>query len=182
LLLPALQERWCEGRGCHVRFPSPLSGVIGRTSILTGRYARRDSWQEDVERYLFRGMSYARPAMNALQQLIRRRMDENKWSYGDIARRGGLPRSTVHNLATLEQMSRPPRPVTLERLAKGLDVPLDIVRGAAATAAGLQVWKEPVSDPEIEVMVAGLAKLGPDERRHVQALILSLLNGRQQQG
>ncbi|SCL35900.1 hypothetical protein GA0070624_5395 [Micromonospora rhizosphaerae] len=119
--------------------------------------------------------------MNALQQLIRHRMAENHWSYGDIARRGGLPRSTVHNLATLERLSRPPRPVTLERLARGLDVPLDTVRGAAATAAGLHVWQEPVSDPEIEVMVAGLAKLSPEERRHVQALIRSLLNGRQQQ-
>ena len=122
--------------------------------------------------------SYALPAMNALQQLIRRQMDENNWSYGDIARRGGLPRSTVHNLATMEQLTRPPRPLTLQRLAQGLDVPLDAVRGAAASAAGLQVWHEPMADPEIEVMVAGLAKLSPDERRHVQALIHSLLNGR----
>jgi transcriptional regulator with XRE-family HTH domain len=119
--------------------------------------------------------------MNALQQLIRHRMAENHWSYGDIARRGGLPRSTVHNLATLERLSRPPRPVTLERLAIGLDLPLDTVRGAAATAAGLHVWQEPVADPEIEVIVAGLAKLSPEDRRHVRALVRSLLNGRQQQ-
>jgi transcriptional regulator with XRE-family HTH domain len=116
--------------------------------------------------------------MNALQQLIRLRMTENNWSYGDIARRGGLPRSTVHNLATTEKLTRPPFPVTLERLAKGLDVSLDAIRGAAAAAAGLHVWQEPVADPEIEVMIAGLAKLSRDERRHVQALIRSLLNGR----
>jgi transcriptional regulator with XRE-family HTH domain len=124
--------------------------------------------------------SYARPAMNPLQQLIRRQMDENNWSYGDIARRGGLPRSTIHNLATTEKLTRPPRPATLERLAQGLDVPLDAVRGAAASAAGLYVWHEPMADPEIEVMVAGLTKLSPEERRHVQALIRSLLNGRPQ--
>jgi transcriptional regulator with XRE-family HTH domain len=120
--------------------------------------------------------------MNALQELIRRRMDENNWSYGDIARRGGLPRSTVHNLATMEQLTRSPRPVTLERLARGLDVPLDAIRGAAAQATGLHVWQEQVSDPDIQVMVAGLAKLSPEDRRHVQALIRSLLNGRSLQG
>jgi transcriptional regulator with XRE-family HTH domain len=116
--------------------------------------------------------------MNALQELIRRRMADNGWSYGDIARRGGLPRSTVHNLATVEQLSRPPRPVTLERLALGLDVPLDTVRTAAATAAGFQLWREQAPDPEIDIMVAALAKLTPAERAHVQALIRSLLNGR----
>jgi transcriptional regulator with XRE-family HTH domain len=119
--------------------------------------------------------------MNALQQLIRRQMDENHWSYGDIARRGGLPRSTVHHLATMEELTRPPRPITLERLAKGLDLPLDAIRTAAATATGLHVWHEPVADPEIEVIVAGLNRLSPDERRHVQALIRSLLNGRSHQ-
>jgi transcriptional regulator with XRE-family HTH domain len=117
------------------------------------------------------------PAMNALQQLIKRQMTENRWSYGDIARRGGLPRSTVHNLATLV---RPPQPATLERLAKGLELPLDTVRQAAALAAGLEVWREPMADPEIEVMVASLSRLTPDERRHVQALIRSLLYGRGQ--
>ncbi len=114
--------------------------------------------------------------MNELQKLIRRTMAEHNWSYGDIARRGGLPRSTVHNLATMERLARPPMPATLERLAKGLDLPLDTVRGAVASAAGLQVWREPISDPEIEVMVAALERLNGDQRRHVQALIRSLLN------
>jgi transcriptional regulator with XRE-family HTH domain len=116
--------------------------------------------------------------MNALQQLIRQRMTEHRWSYGEIARRGGLPRSTVHHLATAEHLTRPPLPTTIEKLAKGLDLPTEAVRAAAATAAGFAMWQEPVNDPEIDVMVAGISKLSPDERRHVQALIRSLLNGR----
>jgi len=116
--------------------------------------------------------------MNELQRLIRRRMAEQHWSYGDIARRGGLPRSTVHHLATAERLTRPPLPATMERLAKGLDLPTDTVRAAAATAAGYAVWREPVADPEIEVIVAGLKQLSTHERRHVQALVQSLLNGR----
>lgn len=116
--------------------------------------------------------------MNALRQLINRRMTEEHWSYAEVARRGGLPRSTVHHLATVERLTRPPLPATLERLAQGLGLPLDTVRSAAAEAAGLVVWREPVADPEIDVIVAGLSKLNAEERRHVQALIRSLLNGR----
>jgi hypothetical protein len=105
-------------------------------------------------------------------------MADQRWSYGEVARRGGLPRSTVHHLATAEHLARPPLPATIERLAKGLDLPQDAVRVAAATAAGYAVWREPVADPEIEVMVAGLTRLSAEERRHVHALIQSLLNGR----
>jgi transcriptional regulator with XRE-family HTH domain len=105
-------------------------------------------------------------------------MTSRHWSYSDVARRGGLPRSTVHHLATTEHLQRPPHPATLDGLARGLDIPLETVRAAAAAAAGLAAWSEPVRDPEIEVLVAALTKLSPDERRHVQALVQSLLDGR----
>ncbi|MEV6523901.1 helix-turn-helix domain-containing protein [Longispora sp. NPDC051575] len=114
--------------------------------------------------------------MNALQQLIRSRMEDRRWSYGDVAQRGGLPRSTVHHIATTDRLTRPPNPTTLERLAIGLEVPLDTVRAAAADAAGLSTWHQTVTDPEIDVLVAGLTQLSPQDRRHVQALVESLLD------
>jgi len=114
--------------------------------------------------------------MNPLQQLIRGRMAERGWSYADVARRGGLPRSTVHHLATTERLRRPPHPTTLAALAEGLGIPLDTVRTAAAAAAGLTAWKEPTADPEIEVLVAALTQLSPEDRRHVLALVQSLLD------
>jgi hypothetical protein len=120
--------------------------------------------------------------MNALQQLIRTRMADERWSYGDVARRGGVPRSTVHHLATHERLVRPPHPHTLAGLARGLDVPLEAVRVAAATAAGLVVWPEPVTDPEVDVLVASLNKLTPEDRRHVQALVDSLLHADSEAG
>lgn len=115
--------------------------------------------------------------MNTLQQLIRDRMTDRRWSYGDVARRGSLPRSTVHHLATHDRLVRPPHPSTLAALARGLDVPLDTVRAAAATAAGLLIWPEPVSDPGVDVLVASLSRLTAEDRRHVQALVDSLLHG-----
>jgi hypothetical protein len=114
--------------------------------------------------------------VNTLQQLIRDRMADRRWSYGDVARRGALPRSTVHHLATHDRLVRPPHPDTLAGLARGLDVPLDTVRAAAATAAGLVISPEPVTDPEVHVLVASLNRLTVEDRRHVQALVDSLLH------
>lgn len=113
--------------------------------------------------------------MNALQQLIRTRMTELNRSYGEIARRGGLPRSTVHHLASNHRPVRVPNPRTLERLAVGLEVPEHVVRAAAASAAGFVLDEQAADDPEIEVLVASLVRLGPEERRHVSALVRSML-------
>jgi transcriptional regulator with XRE-family HTH domain len=113
--------------------------------------------------------------MNALQQLIRTRMAELHRSYGEIARRGGLPRSTVHHLASNNRPVRVPNPRTLERLAVGLEIPEHVVRTAAAAAAGFVLDAQPVDDPEIEVLVASLSRLSAEERRHVSALVRSML-------
>src|SRR6266567_2943726 len=93
--------------------------------------------------------------MDALQRLIHERMREQHRSYGDVARLGKLPRSTVHHLATHGRSGRLPNPATLERLAAGLDLPLGMVRAAAASAAGF-VLDSQAGDPEIDVLVASL--------------------------
>lgn len=120
--------------------------------------------------------------MNSLQQLIRTRMTELRCSYGEIARRGGLPRSTVYHLASNNRPVRVPNPQTLERLAVGLQVPEHVVRAAAAAAAGFVFDEQPADDPEIEVLVASLAKLTAEERRHVSALVRSMLEAADREG
>ncbi|MFC1413825.1 helix-turn-helix domain-containing protein [Streptacidiphilus sp. N1-12] len=131
---------------------------------------------------------------NALQQLMRERLDRQGWSYGEAARRGGIPRSTVHHLATTERLVRMPQPATLEGLARALDLPLDAIRRAAAEACGIHLYAAgPAagadgaaggpgpgggSDPEVDVLIASLQKLSVDDRRHVAALVESLLDRR----
>ncbi|MDR2984897.1 MAG: hypothetical protein LBV34_08650 [Nocardiopsaceae bacterium] len=112
---------------------------------------------------------------DALQRLIVGRMRELERSYGDVARLGKLPRSTVHHLATHRHTGRLPNPVTLERLAAGLDLPLNVVRTAAASAAGLVFDTVPADDPEIEILIASFSRLSPADRRHVTALVRSML-------
>src|SRR5579859_6629562 len=121
-------------------------------------------------------------AENPLQRLIRERLRERGWSYGDVARRGGLPRSTVYTLATTRNLVRPPRPATIDALAKGLDVPVSAVRTAAAESTGLHYYdevpagREDLADRERELLIASIDELTPEDRRHVAALVESLRN------
>ena len=119
---------------------------------------------------------------NPLQRLILERLHERGWSYGEVARRGGLPRSTVYTLATTRNLVRPPRPATIDALAKGLDVPVSAVRAAAAESTGLHYYddtstgQEPAGDRERELLIASIDELSPEDRCHVAALVESLRN------
>ncbi len=123
-------------------------------------------------------------AVNPLLRLIARRLRERGWSYGEVARRGGLPRSTVYTLATTRNLVRPPRPATIDGLAAGLDVPVSAVRAAAAESTGLHYYDEPAAGPgrggpgdqERELLIASIDELSPEDRRHVAALVESLRN------
>ena len=122
------------------------------------------------------------PALNPLQRLIQQRLGERGWSYREVARRGGLPHSTIHTLATTRNLARPPRPDTIDALAQGLDVPVSVVRAAAAQATGLHYYDETPAgnqgqyDHERELLIASIDDLTPDDRRHVAALVDSLRN------
>jgi transcriptional regulator with XRE-family HTH domain len=119
--------------------------------------------------------------LNPLQRLIQQRLREQGWSYGTVARRGALPRSTVYTLAMTRNLVRPPRPATLDGLAQGLDVPVSAVRAAAAESTGLHYYDEvPAdqgehpSDHDRELLIASIDELTPEDRRHVAALVESL--------
>ncbi|MCW2936669.1 MAG: hypothetical protein JWM19_7631 [Actinomycetia bacterium] len=122
------------------------------------------------------------PAANPLQRLIVERLRDRGWSYGEVARRGGLPRSTVYTLASTRNLVRPPRPVTIDALAKGLDVPVSAVRAAAAQSTGLHYYDQAAAGPghagdqERDLLIASIDELSPEDRRHVAALVESLRN------
>ncbi len=109
-----------------------------------------------------------------LQALMRERLEEKRWSYGDVARRGGISKSTVHHLATSERPAQMPQAATLSGLARGLGLPLDLVRRAAAQSCGIYVY-DSAPEPEVDVLIASLQQLSAQDRRHVAALVESLL-------
>ncbi len=120
--------------------------------------------------------------INPLQQLIQQRLRERNWSYGEVARRGGLHRSTVYTLAVTRNLVRPPRPATIDGLARGLEVPVAVVRAAAAESTGLHYYDEPAAgqprhgDHERDLLIASIDELSPEDRQHVAALVESLRN------
>lgn len=101
-------------------------------------------------------------------------MDEKRWSYGDVARRGGISKSTVHHLVSGERPLRMLQSATLRGLARGLELPLDVVRRAAAQSVGIYMY-EPEAAPEVDLLIASLQQLSPRDRQHVAALVESLL-------
>lgn len=120
------------------------------------------------------------PASKALQTLVRTRLDEMRLSYAQAADRGGLPKSTVHFLATAPALSRMPNDSTLVALAAAIDVPLSTVRRAAARSVGLTLGDEHAADPtaddiSLDVLVSGVRRLSPEDRAHVLALVRSML-------
>jgi transcriptional regulator with XRE-family HTH domain len=115
---------------------------------------------------------------NPLQVLIKHQLDQHSWSYSDVARRGGISRSTVHHMATSERLAQMPQQSTLEGLAKGLDIPVAPVHRAAAEACGVNLYLEDTlatGDPEVAILIASVQKLSSVDRKHVSALVESLL-------
>src|ERR1700722_15406013 len=119
---------------------------------------------------------------NPLQRLIQQRLRGRKLSYGEVPPRGGLPRSTVYTLATTRNLARPPRPATIDALAKGLDVPVSMVRAAAAESTGLHYYDEAPpeqrrpGDQDRDLLIASIDELSAEDRQHVAALVESLRN------
>lgn len=99
--------------------------------------------------------------MNALARLIKRRKEELDLTWQELADRGGFTSHTVvYALANKSIHKSPPRAETLDRLAKALSVPVDVVRAAAMEAAGYRVEEisttlEASEDVRIIAAVAG---------------------------
>jgi transcriptional regulator with XRE-family HTH domain len=106
--------------------------------------------------------------MNALERLIRRRKEELGLTWQELATRGGFSSHTIlYMQATKKEHKRPPRTDTIERIAKAIDVPEDVVRQAAMEAAGYNVQEisatlEASEDVRIIAAVAG--ELSPRDR------------------
>ncbi|WP_345503448.1 hypothetical protein [Pedococcus ginsenosidimutans] len=97
-----------------------------------------------------------------MHEWVDRHPGEN-WS--TIARRAGMPRSTVHDWATRETRRQTPNPATLERLLVGMPGvdPIEL-RQAAADAAGYRFeMPDEANTPEGRLLVTTFSKL--DDRR-----------------
>jgi hypothetical protein len=110
--------------------------------------------------------------LNPLAELIAEQIHTRGFTYGDIARRGGIPKSTVHKLARTEHWTHSPRSTTLDRLAVGLELPPATVRRAASEAVGLTRHVD--RDPELGVLIGSIEALNPDQLGAIRALLAEM--------
>jgi transcriptional regulator with XRE-family HTH domain len=117
--------------------------------------------------------------MNPLSRLILRRKDELDLSWYDIADRGGFSSHTiVYALAKKAEHRQTPRAETLTRLARALDLPLDLVRVAAAEAAGYQLTEVGTTleaAEDVRVVASIMAELSPRDRAKLRRLAQSFV-------
>jgi transcriptional regulator with XRE-family HTH domain len=106
---------------------------------------------------------------SALQRLIAERRMEKRWSYGDIAQRGGMSRSTVHKLATAKYEGLP-RHDTLTQLAKGLGLPVSAVREAALQSARTRTTRTRSSQGR-KILLGHAEELTDEQVEHVNRYI-----------
>jgi len=106
---------------------------------------------------------------NPLAQLVRDTMLANGWTYADLAKACDLPRATVYALATKSEQRTTNRPVTLEKLAKGLGLPLSTVRAAAAAGAGYgaETVGADLTPTEVQLLTELASELSPAKRRQL---------------
>ena len=117
--------------------------------------------------------------MNALQRLIRSRMAELGMSFRDIEARGGPPYGTVSALANKSTHRQVPRRATLEKLAKALDLPLDLVRAKAAESAGYRLEEIPTTldaAENVRIVAAAMQKMSAADQRKLRFLAQAFVN------
>ena len=107
-----------------------------------------------------------------LAELIRQHQDRTGDSYSTIAKRAGLSKAKIGQLAVTAQPHMP-RVDTLEKIARGLQVPVRIVQQAAMATAGITP-EDYAEESRIDLVVSQLRELPPADLETVELFIASL--------
>lgn len=115
-----------------------------------------------------------------LADLIRQHQDATGESYAEIAKRGGLSKAKVGQLAMREQHHMP-RVDTVEKLARALRLPLKVVQRAAMASAGITPKGDDDPTPG-DVLAARINMLSKTEREIVAVFVDALCARRDTRG
>lgn len=109
-----------------------------------------------------------------LAELIRQHQDKTGESYSTIAKRAGLSKAKIGQLASTTQPHMP-RIDTIEKIAAGLNMPVRVVQQAAMASAGI-VPESYDSEQQIDLIVSYLRELDPAQLSMASRLIRSLVS------
>lgn len=107
-----------------------------------------------------------------LAELIRKHQDRTGESYSEIARRADLSKAKIGQLANTSQ-AHMPRQDTIEKLSKGLQLPLRVIQQAAMASAGITPTDYD-SEQRVDMLAAILKELSPEDLDTATVLIQSL--------
>lgn len=107
-----------------------------------------------------------------LAELIRQHQDRTGDSYSTIAKRAGLSKAKIGQLALAAQPHMP-RVDTLEKIARGLQVPVRIVQQAAMATAGIAP-EDYADESRLDLIVSQLRELPAADLETVELFIASL--------
>lgn len=113
-------------------------------------------------------------AITPLARLIKNRKTELGLTWQEIGKRGGFTsHTTVHALANKTEHRQAPRRETLERLAKALNLPLDLVSQAAAQSAGYGLQEIPTTlsnGEDIRIVAAAMNSMSEADRAKLRMI------------
>ena len=118
-----------------------------------------------------------------LATLIQQHRDKTGDSYSDIARRAGLSKAKIGQLAhdrapgTAGQ-AHMPRSETLAKLARGLRLPLETVQLAAISSAGIKP-KSYTGGSHVDLIATKLRELDARDLQTVRVLVDSLASAKE---
>lgn len=107
-----------------------------------------------------------------LAELIRQHQDKTGESYATIAKRAGLSKAKIGQLASITQPHMP-RIDTLEKMAAGLNTSVRVVQQAAMASAGI-LPDTYEAEQEIDLIVSYLRELTPAQLDTASRLIRAL--------
>lgn len=116
--------------------------------------------------------------MNPLAKLIHTRKAELGDSWTELGKRGGFSsHSILYAIATKETHLSPPRQETLERIAKAIKVPLDVVKMAAAESAGFRFDELTTTLEDAMItrqLLAAFERVPPKDKQRVVRMVESM--------
>ena len=118
-----------------------------------------------------------------LATLIQQHRERTGDSYADIARRAGLSKAKIGQLAQATGpgtagQAHMPRSETLAKVAKGLGLPLETVQLAAISSAGITP-KNYAGSSQADLIASKLRELDARDLQTVRALVDSLANAKE---
>lgn len=118
--------------------------------------------------------------MNELSRLIHQQRESLGLTWEELAKRGGFKgHSVIYTLATKREHKSPPRPETLKKLAKALDVPLDVVRAAAVEAAGYTLQEIPTTleaANQVRIVAVAMQQMSAKDRAKLTRMAQAFLD------